>query len=168
MIRFRSTKYDPSRRDSQGHYTVNEFTAASDVGKTFGNQKVTAEDYVFAEDAYVYCILKLLRVSHVSSLRVYELDDRRGKTLVDSEIERLRPALLDTVYDGMMVSEETLDKIVRMALREVIWCKLIGDNGVYVNFGQDYYMYIGSNVQPASLGKPPQGMFYEEMESPYA
>ena len=68
----------------------------------------------------------------------------------------------------MVVSDQDLDKVVRMTLREVIWCKMIGDNGVYLHFGYDYYMYIGSNIEAASLGAPPQGMFYEEMESPYA
>lgn len=168
MIRLRATKYDPARRDNQGHYTVNEFTSVSDVGKTFDGYKVTAEDYVFAEDAYVSCVMRLLDVSHVNVLRICELEDKKGGAFVDSEVERLRPAVLGTVYEGMVVSGEALGKSVRMALREIIWCKLIGDNGVYVNFGYDYYMYMGSNARLASLGEPPQGMFYEEMETPYA
>ena len=168
MIRIRSTKYDPSRRDIQGHYIIDEFTSVSDVGKLINNHKISADEYLNAEDAYVCCVRKLLDVSHTNSLQILELEDKRENMLVDPEVERLRPALLDTVYEGMVVSDEDLDKIVRMALREVIWCKLTGSNGVYVHFGYDLYMYIGSDFDLAGLGKPPQGMFYEEMESPYA
>ncbi|WP_165224334.1 hypothetical protein [Aquisphaera insulae] len=168
MICIRATKYDPSKRDNQGLYTFNEFTSASDVGKKIGDINVSVEIYLFSDDAYVLCVRRLLEASRVSSLRILQLEDKRGTTLLDSEIEKLRPASLGPVYEGMVVSGTNLDKVVRMTLRELIWCKLIGDNGVYVNFGYDYYMYIGSNIDMISLGEPPQGMFYEEMESPYA
>jgi hypothetical protein len=167
VIRVRATKYDPSKRDSQGNYNINEFTSSSDVGKTFGKYRLTADDYVLIEDAYVACVRQLLAVSEVDSLRICELEDKRGRTSVDTDVERLRPAVLDGIYDGMVVKVCDIDKIVRMSLREVIWCKLSGDKNIYVNFGHDYYMYIGNDLQSTSLGAPPQGMFYEEMESPY-
>jgi hypothetical protein len=168
VIRLRATKYDPSNRDIQGRYTLSEFTSSSDVGKKFENYVLSAEDYVIVEDRYAACVRQLLDISQVDSLQIVELEDNRGKTLVDLQVERLRPAQLDMVHDGMVVKGENIYKIVRMALREVIWCKLCGENGVYVHFGYDYYMYIGCNLERTDLGQPPQGMFYEEMGSPYA
>lgn len=162
-----ATKYDPSKRDSQGYYNIKEFTSASDVGKTFGQYKVTAHDYVIAEDAYVACVRRLLVVSDVDSVYIRELEDKRAKTIIDPEVDRLRPSMLDVIYDGRVVKADDIDKVVRMALREVIWCKLLGEKGVYVNFGYDLYMYIGNDLRSTSLGTPPPGMFYEEIESPY-
>jgi hypothetical protein len=167
MIRLRATKYDPSKRDSQGHYTVNEFASARDVGKVFGDHTLTAEDYVFVEDSYVACVKRLLDLSHVDSRRVTELEDTRAVTPVVMEVERLRPAAVATIFESMVVSGDEIEKIVRMALRERVWCKLSGKYGTYIHFGYDYYMYVGNTLQITSLGRPPEGMFYEEMESPY-
>ncbi|AGA28531.1 hypothetical protein Sinac_4334 [Singulisphaera acidiphila DSM 18658] len=50
--------------------------------------------------------------------------------------------MLGAVYKGMVVSEQTVDKIVRMALREVILCKLIGCNGVCIYYYCAHYIYL--------------------------
>ena len=69
MIRVRATKYDPSKRDSQGRFHKTDFTSASDVGQMFGNHRLTADDYTFIEDAYVDCVRCLFLVSDVDSLK---------------------------------------------------------------------------------------------------
>jgi hypothetical protein len=60
-----------------------------------------------------------------------------------------------------------LDWVVRLALREALWCRLKGERGFYVHFGYDYYMYIGSEVLGADPPPMPPGMFAEVFDSPH-
>ena len=66
----------------------------------------------------------------------------------------------------MLVAEKDLEVVVRGCLREYIWCRLTGPHSSYVHFGYDYYMYTGV-PKSASAGMVPQGIFLEEMESPF-
>lgn len=124
-------------------------------------------DYLRIEDAYVASVKQLLRACKVETLEIRELEDRRELTIVEPEISGARPAAFDGIHDGCKVHGDDIDEIVRMNLREVIWCKLSGPNATYIHFGHDLYLYIGCDCVAASLGSPPQGMFYEELESPY-
>jgi hypothetical protein len=168
VILLRVTKYDPSKRDRQGRYLANDFTSASDVGSVLDGLEVRAIDYIATEDAYVNSIKRLLLISEVKCLCISEFEDWRGKIIVDSEIKRLRPAALDVIYEGLAIQKDDIDRIVRMNLRNEIWCKLSGAKNTYVHFGHDLYMYIGCDVEGVTLGLPPEGLFYEEYESPYA
>ena len=76
--------------------------------------------------------------------------------------------MLDSVYEGLVLQGADIDHVVRMILRDVIWCKLSGSKGTYIHFGHDLYMYIGSESEGVALGLPPRGLFYEDFELPYA
>jgi hypothetical protein len=51
---------------------------------------------------------------------------------------------------GSIVQASELEDVIRLILREVLWCKLIKADRFYVHFGWDYYMYIGS-TSPSSV-----------------
>ena len=49
---FRITKYDPSRRQGGGQ-SFDEWTSISDIGRSYVGTKLTKEEYLRVEDAYV-------------------------------------------------------------------------------------------------------------------
>ena len=164
---WRITKYNPALRNPQGHYLAEDWTAFSDIGKTYSSQKLTYKDYMSVENAYVASVVGFLSEAGLSSLRVVELENSRLAHLKSTQLRDIAssPSLLQL---GSMVSNE-LEDVVRMNLREVLWCKLTGTSCFYLHFGWDCYMYIGS-ASPfliAIKNAEQSGLFVEEMVSPY-
>jgi len=80
------------------------------------------------------------------------------------------PFDLNLIEEGMNVSTEALESICRLVLRETIWCRLETEEGFYIHFGWDYYMYVGSPVasETSVIYGSQQGLYIEAMLSPYS
>ncbi len=165
---WRITKYDPSLRNSHGHYLIDEWTSFSDIGKTYGGKTLTYEKDLLVESAYSYSALCFLNDAEIPSLQVSELENNR---LSRVKAEELRDIDFDprSLEVGLVVNERDLEDVVRLNLREIIWCKLIETENFYLHFGWDYYIYIGSISPslPAISYARRNGLFVEEMISPY-
>lgn len=166
-MRLRVSKYDPSQRNSAGHFTGQDFTSVWDVGKFVDGKQITTSDYLQVEDAYLLCVQRLLSTSNIDRLQIVDLEWHPATVPVNSTVELVRPVLVEHVSESMILEGESIDTIVRMALRERLWCRLTGANGVYIHFGYDLYLYLGSNIERSLLGDPPTGIFYEDFDSPY-
>jgi hypothetical protein len=169
MANYRVTKYDPALRLSNGTYSKLEWTSVSDIGRTYDGRIFDWAEYVRVEDRYVETVLLFLESSAVRSLRVVDLQrhNYRSETLPTSP-SGAAIAQLALLSDGIEVAGPDLVWVIRLALREVIWCRLEGSNGVYVHFGYDYYMYLGSEETDVALPPSlPPGMFAEVFGSPY-
>jgi hypothetical protein len=154
VLEYRVTKYDPAFRDSSGAYTRDEWTAFSDIGRSFGGAVLTREEYQRVEDAYVAAALGFLRESGVPSLAVTELESHAGHALAFGE--------------GSILGLEQLEEVIRRALRKELWCRLERPEG-FVHIGWDYYMYIGVPHPCPEAEKLAHrlGLFVEEFHSPY-
>ena len=164
MQRLRVTRYDPARRDAEGRFLDDTWTSVSDIGKRFGGQVLTAEEYLRVEAAYVETILGLLSAAGVPELVVSGVEQHDlpvGWTLPDDEELRRE---LDRVADGVVVSGAVLARVIRLALREHLWCKLSAANGAYVHFGYDYYTYVG--VPGTGVAAARQGAIFVEPDFP--
>ncbi len=77
-------------------------------------------------------------------------------------------ATYNTIYLGQQVTQKEVADIARLVLRESLWCKLESDR-MFVHFGYDYYMFIGSTEPCESTIKKIEklGLFVEKFESPY-
>jgi hypothetical protein len=159
MPAYRITKYDPAFRNESGSYARDEWTSVSDIGRSYRGSKFTLEEYRLMEDAYLLAVRAVMACAGVTDATVsgLEMSDRnRSKAYCQ----------LPTLCEGQTVSDEALDWVVRLALREELWCRLSGDSGFYVHFGYDYYMYAGF-TGPAPLAfAPPPGLFLEAHVSP--
>ena len=71
---------------------------------------------------------------------------------------------MDSFIDQLKIKD-----ICRLILREHLWAKLGYDSKMYVHFGHDYYMYIGSllSCEEAIKNITDQGFFVEKFKSPY-
>lgn len=66
----------------------------------------------------------------------------------DDDIERLSVEerfWYNTIKSGehMLYSIEDVGYILKLCLRKIVWCRLTGAHGTYMNVGDDYYVYIG-------------------------
>ena len=168
MYGWRITKYNPAFRDERGAYLKDEWTSVSDVGKSFGGQVFTFEEYRKIENAYVACALRFLTEAGLRSLKVTSLEKQN---LPGVEKRGLADITFDPnlVEEGMSASDEALESTCRLVLREAIWCRLESEEGFHIHFGWDYYMYVGSPVpsEESVLYGRQQGLYIEAMQSPY-
>ncbi|MEG0258857.1 MAG: hypothetical protein RR595_11150 [Lysinibacillus sp.] len=167
---WRVTKYNPDLRDENGWYTLQEeWTCPSEIGKVFEGRIFTLEDYLRTESAYINAIVHFIHDSGINTLRILQL------TKIDiSESDKLS-TLYEDDFDQLMleedwiVSEKEIRTIAKMVLRNFIWCQFYSSDTFFINFGWDYYMYIGSNNKCLSAieNAANAGLFVEEFSSPY-
>ena len=143
---WRITKY--WQRTPEGYLgsPTEEWTDFSDVGK-----RVSIEDYLVVEDAYLDAIRRFCIGIGVESLRIQSLEwrDSRG------------------YHEGQSLDLYGIERVVRDVLRNVIWCKLVSDSAE-VHFGYDYYMYVVSSVDAeAALAEADPLLNIEPFLSPY-
>ena len=149
MFEYRVTKYNPEKRNEMGHYTDDEeWTDFSEVGT-----KVSLEEYLNIESAYINLAIDFMKYSGVSFLKVVGLEDYKNK---------------NKLKENESISVDTLESILRSILRNEFWCRLESKNG-FIHFGWDYYMYIGvSKVNELAISHTKErGLFVEEFISPY-
>jgi len=169
MFQWRVTKYDPRRRNRQGHFLGDDWTAVSDIGVSFGGRVLSLKEYLAVEDRYVAAVLHFLRESGLDALAVVDLESNGAVSLADDPAggASLDPGLV--LREGQRLSGAELEQAIRLNLRSLIWCKLEEPGRCFIHFGHEYYMYIGSMEPcPASIDYTHQlGLFVEPMSSPY-
>ncbi|MBL3729661.1 hypothetical protein JIN86_08600 [Lysinibacillus sp. HST-98] len=169
-FQWRITKYNPAFRDDNGHYTLKEeWTCPSEIGKIIDGKEFTLDEYFRVESAYLNTVSTFLKESGLNKLRVLQLSK------FDISPEEKSMALYEKAFDELDLQEDLevnpneIRTICKMILRNFGWCQLYSKGNFFVNFGWDYYMYIGSSVKCASsisFAKA-NGLFVEDARSPY-
>lgn len=166
MFCWRIIKYDPKYRDKNGFYTREEWTSFSEIGKVFDNKLFTYRQYCKIEDAYVQSIQLFMDCLSLDSLQVTDLEkhDKRENIFYDSSML----SIFESVKNNDNLNKRDISTLSRLVLRENLWCKLQSEN-MFVHFGYDYYMYIGSNMPCKSVISTIQelGLFIGVYNSPY-
>ena len=170
MTSYRITKYNPDKRNEQGHYLDNsEWTAINDIGKPEYNN-VTYEEYEKTESAYVDAIKSIMQDNTLDFLKVdsLELHDTQQDFITYEKTGRLKNISVDfnkeikTLKNGLQLGITEIDKITRLILRETVWMLFV-NNDFEVRFGYDYYMYIRTaNLKQSTIQKiKSTGLFVE-------
>ena len=162
-MELRISKYDPSFRSFDGSYQRDEWTSFSDIGRKFTDGILTFDLYRNVEDLYAKTILDFFRLSDILILEVVEIE-----IFVTSDSGRLGETNAADLSVGSRITLENLEEVVRLCLRETMWCKLRGANHSYLHFGYDYYVYVGATNNGLASWQPPIGIFAEPFLSPYA
>lgn len=143
MFHWRVTKYNPKYRNERGIYLKDEWIMYSQIGTECGEEGIlTFEDYLKVEDAYVAAIIAFMESLHIETLMITHLSKRTKL----KKHKHYTAAMLDVhpmLTDLQSITKEMIVPTTRLILRENIWCKLVSP-AMYVHFGWDYYMYIGS------------------------
>jgi len=150
MFEYRVTKYDPARRDPDGRYLLDEWTAFSDVGG-----KVDLAEYEQVERCYIDVALAFLSEAGISTLSVANLENPQQVALPFVVGAQLQAAELRTAF--------------QLVLREVCWCRFLHPNGAFVHFGYDYYIYVATPHEclEAKRLATTGNLFVEPFHSPY-
>lgn len=168
MLFWRITKYNPKNRDATGSYCKNEWTSYSDIGTRIDGKDFTYDQYIKTEDAYVTSIILFMKCNNVESLKVINLEKYADLDNSDKHISQAMHKTFDHLRDDIEIEINEVNLVARLILREKLWCKLESKN-MFVHFGYDYYMYIGSACLCEQYIKEIQvlGLFVENDMSPY-
>jgi hypothetical protein len=168
MYCYRITKYNPAFRNDKGWYVNDDWTAISDVGEVYNGNVFTFEHYLTAESAYVAAVRIAMAANHVSVLRFH--GGRLSYFIYDYPdiSKRDTKRHLRKLLDQRCADCSSVDFVVRCLLRESFGTQLVSRN-MFVHFGYDYYMFIGSRKPLVEEAKIIEGMglFVEDFPSPY-
>ena len=170
MINYRITKFNPKKRNQDGHYLDDsEWTAISDIGNP-KYRNVTYQEYEKTETAYVDTIKQILKSKNITNLFIDSLESYNSEDdFNDFEKEgRLKNLDFDFKKDINGLKEkavlefEEIDKIIQLILRETIWMNLVNSD-IKIKFGYDYYMYVEcSKIDEKVIGEIEKtGLFVE-------
>jgi hypothetical protein len=130
--KYRVTKYNPNKRNSEGFYMdKEEWTDFSQFDKNskFAYKNLNIKEYFLTENAYIYAVNKFIALNGSNDFEIKKL----GNIYKNKIIYR------KNTDDTLMV-----ECVIRQVLRNKFGCKIISENLV-IYFGWDYYMYIESN-----------------------
>jgi hypothetical protein len=172
MFSWRVTKYNPDYRDEFGRYKKSEWTSFCEIGKIFDGRKLTKDDYVIFENAYIDAIIAFMDCIGLTSFMVKDVEKKSNNTILKEESEFYSHEIVsfyEELKENDVLSKKEIEYLARLVLREDLWCKLENSDNMFVHFGYDYYMYIGSNRGcEDAVNKVKEGRLYvETFVSPY-
>lgn len=141
---YKITKYNPSYSKE---IIREEWTSYHDIGKS-----VSMEEYLLIENEYIESVIGICKCIKTKFLKIKDLEIYNDS--------------LDLVENKKIEIPELKD-ILRLVLREELWCKLVSKECQF-HFGYDYYMYFVSSEDYTSCLKNISEMLYiEKFRSPY-
>lgn len=156
MCTYRITKYNPLKRDSNGAYLEDDWTAISDINDP--KYHLTYNDYLKIEDSYAFCVNLLKKeynatqfiaenVTNVNNL--YDIDRcKKSGRLRGLEVDFTKD--VKPIKEGVKISGNKLDYYCRLCLREIFQLKLSSPT-LQISFGFDFYMYVTCSSMPREL-----------------
>lgn len=171
MNKFRVTKFDPQLRDATGVFVDLDWTSISDIGRVFGGKALTTEQYLHTENMYIRAAMEAVAQADpkwlsVTDIEVHPWRDAYARSIVPQLIAECKQLWKFMGQCNGVIEKKHVPTVVKAILREVAWAKILGEGGLYIHFGYDYYMYIGD--AKGRLGNfVGKGLFVEDWDSPY-
>ncbi|MFD2332527.1 hypothetical protein ACFSR7_24990 [Cohnella sp. GCM10020058] len=153
-----------------GTVPKNDWTSIFDIAKP--NASYSLEDYILFEELYIEAITGFIDFLQLRRVQVQRLEKRDKKLRIHhfpQLYSREMVELYSSVQEYQLVDKESAGSLSRLALRENLWFKLIAGDKLFVHFGYDYYMYIGSDLACSAVINKiiNSGLFAEPWISPY-
>jgi hypothetical protein len=174
MKKYRMSKYKPWLRDEQDRYLINEWTSYSDIGNLYEGRILTNDEYEYIENKYIQGIKIILKEKGINKLVINNLEKNFTIDEINSllncsnlNLEETEKILFNTINNGRELSIINVDAILKLLLRECIWCRLMDSKNTFiVEIGYDFYMYIYcDNISKNTLNEINMLQVYiEEME----
>lgn len=169
MKNYRISKYNPKNRNEYGHYTHKEWICPSEVNSTIDGKLFSPSEYFSVEKRYIDTAIDLIKSQNLDSLRIVGLEmqftdsfytDEDTQWLLEKDFKTME------LYEDKLVSLDEIPTIIKMNLRNMLYCTLEIDSKFLLRFGYDYYMYmlVPDNVSLAVIQKAYQkNIFIEKM-----
>jgi hypothetical protein len=166
-MNYRITKYNQREISIIGDCLGNRWTSFSDLLKE-NNQNKAFDIYKETEDKYIQIYNDILIQNNIGRMKIIELEYNSKEDANEILINDLSSNLLEKIKNNTEYCMNDILDIIKLCLREIIWCKFIYEN-VYIHIGYDYYTYVGGiNLNKELIQKYyNNGIIVEEYYSPY-
>jgi len=172
MKKYRITKYNPKNSNVHGHYLYDHWTEISDVGRKLEGEIVTQEEYFRIEKDYINAVVEILKDSNQEYLRLIGLNqDGFQEALIENSNEWYHESIFENLNlcEDQIINIEDIPTVIKLNLRRYLDATLEIKDKYYVQFGYDFYMYVGtpklSNKLIDKLNAT--SVYIEEYLSPY-
>lgn len=165
---WRITKYDPKYRSVHGAYLNDEWCMYSEIGKSFNNVLFDFKEYERIEALYIHAIELFMGCHKIDALQINTLEKNKA---LDKDIHNdiCMEQLFSNVKENDWIEKRDIKVLCKLILRDKLWCKLRYSRKMFVHFGWDFYMYIGSSApcEDVITSIEQSGLFVEIFKSPY-
>ncbi len=173
MNKYRISKYNPKYRNSQGIYIKKEWTSYCDIGEKIENTILKKEEYLNIEKLYCEIVSEIAISNNINKLIIDKLESSFSKQEIKNffqeknlKLELVDEELMDLMCKKQELEIQDLKRCLRLLLREVFWCELIGVNIPFkIVCGYDLYIYVYcDNISKNIIDKyMKKGIFVEIM-----
>jgi hypothetical protein len=170
---WRISKYDPAFRDENYVYQRDEWTSAADIGRRYEGETLDAESYLATETAHAEAVRAFMADANVAVLTVRsfqrpsELDYEYLAKLSVPDSQELEQQMRH-VQEGDELAGQELDRVLRLLLRKVFWCRLVNADQFIVDVLEYLYVCVGT-VAPSerAIARTGElGLFVEKTRDP--
>lgn len=149
------SKYRPQFYSPEGRYTHNEWTSISDIGKSFDDGLLSANDYMKIEKHYIDVAIELAQLSGCLYLNVSYLEDKPKDIVECVKNHPLNNNLFKSaqkIREGLRIPIANSADYLRLCLRECCYARFSNHfHNFYVDFGFDFYMHIRTTLPKSKV-----------------
>ena len=149
VYKYEITKYNPIYRDEGRRYLKDDWTAISDIGKSYEGEILTIDGYKQVEDSYIKAIELIMAYLHIPFLLVDHVSrsfDVETFTELNKDTRQLYAQDIIEIYHDVKnkdkLEKEQLNGFCRLLLREDIGADVFYPRKMKVFIGYDYLMGI--------------------------
>lgn len=143
MKTFQISKYNPKYRNKEGGYIKNEWMSVSDINKKFDDGILNSDEYMMVENNYLNALRLIISELQISKLKIVQLQ-KFDETLIKKPFvsyDEKSEMIFNDVKEGKLLNIDDALRLLRLIIRENIWCYLISDD-ITINVGYDYYLNV--------------------------
>lgn len=162
---YRVTKYNPQNRNEKWFYKdLNEWTSIYDFKERDKNQ------YINIENMYIEIVKKFMDLNNISFLTIknYEEKDKYEEIKFKIWISKKN---FEKIKNNTIISMNEIPTLIRLILRENLWCKLIWNRNFFIHFWYDLYMFIwfkySKKIEEKIKNINIDNIYIEKFRSPY-
>ncbi|TJZ32326.1 hypothetical protein FA002_24455 [Priestia megaterium] len=122
------------------------------------------DEYLKVEKKYINAVVTFMNEMNINKLYIKGLEQWSEDIEAQNATE-----FISKLWIGQWISIQEIKELVKLTLRNAVWCKLELKNQFFVHFGYDYYMYIGTSHECSNAFKKVAltGLHVEMVDSPY-
>jgi hypothetical protein len=168
MFYYRVTKYNPKYRNEKGHYLKDEWTDYGDVGTQIAGHTLSMVEYEQVENLYIQVVLLFMKQERISWLECLYIE-KWTDDIMSQHIPDGWKTLYNRIHMGSRVQIKEVPILLKLMLRNYLFCKLEHTDKMFVHFGYDYYMYVGVQTECNNTVNEifKSGLYVEDFVSPY-
>ncbi|BCJ98308.1 hypothetical protein [Anaerocolumna chitinilytica] len=149
MYKYNISKYNPIFRDSNWTYRKEDWTAISDIGKSFDNKILTVTDYIETENKYIKTVKLILNYLELDYIYVHDVRRSFSKEVFADMIKKR-----ETLYSSEMINmydkaerikkleRKDVDAFIKLLLREDIGAKVFYPRRLRIFICYDFLMGV--------------------------